>query len=186
MTDQEIAEKMMGQSWSDRLGETVWIDPEQLLANPRNYRIHPQEQQDAVSASLDEIGWIKPIIAVDGSDLVLDGHLRVALALRASEPLVPVQYVTLTPDEEAKALLVLDTTVEMAVVDKALMAALINDVQPKSEAMFDFVAGLMEKYGLEETSGGATPPSEFPAFDDTIDTKHQCPSCGYQWSGKAS
>jgi hypothetical protein len=26
-------------------------------------------------------------------------------------------------------------------------------------------------------------PDDFPAVDENIETEHQCPKCGYQWSG---
>ena len=29
----------------------------------------------------------------------------------------------------------------------------------------------------------ASPPEEFKDYDEDIDTDHQCPKCGYQWSG---
>lgn len=29
-----------------------------------------------------------------------------------------------------------------------------------------------------------TPPDEFAAYDDDIDTQYCCPKCGYEWSGK--
>lgn len=33
----------------------------------------------------------------------------------------------------------------------------------------------------------AEPPEEFKDFDeDTIETDHECPKCGYQWSGKSN
>jgi hypothetical protein len=153
----------MTTSWADRLGEVVWVDPEQLLANPRNYRIHPQEQQEIVGDSLDTMGWIKPIIAVEGSDLVLDGHLRIALAMRAHEPAVPVQYVKLDESELAQALLILDTTVEMAGIDKALMTALINDVTPQTDVMNDFLSSLMASYDLD---GAASADSAQDALDN--------------------
>jgi hypothetical protein len=28
-------------------------------------------------------------------------------------------------------------------------------------------------------------PPEFPSFDENLPTEHQCPKCGYSWSGKA-
>ena len=30
----------------------------------------------------------------------------------------------------------------------------------------------------------ADAPEEFPEVDEDIETEHQCPKCGYQWSGK--
>ena len=33
--------------------------------------------------------------------------------------------------------------------------------------------------------GGDTPPDDFPVFDDDLPTEYKCPSCEYEWSGKA-
>lgn len=30
------------------------------------------------------------------------------------------------------------------------------------------------------------PPEEFGSFDEDLATEHQCPKCGYEWSGKSS
>lgn len=34
--------------------------PDQLLANPANWRIHPKAQQDALAGALDAVGWGGP------------------------------------------------------------------------------------------------------------------------------
>ncbi len=44
---------------------------------------------------------------------------------------------------------------------------------------FAFDTSELEELGLLD----ATPPPEFPAYDpDSIETNHQCPKCGYEWS----
>ena len=50
------------------------VDPEQLLANPRNWRIHPQNQQEALEGVLEEVGWIDDIIVNQQTGFVVDGH----------------------------------------------------------------------------------------------------------------
>jgi len=30
-----------------------------------------------------------------------------------------------------------------------------------------------------------TPPDDFADVDENIDTEHECPKCGYRWSGKS-
>jgi hypothetical protein len=35
------------------------VAPDQSLANPCNWRIHPQYQQDALRGILDEVGWCR-------------------------------------------------------------------------------------------------------------------------------
>ena len=48
--------------WRSRIIGTGEEPPEQLLANPRNYRIHPKAQQDALEGVLSEVGWVQNII----------------------------------------------------------------------------------------------------------------------------
>ncbi|WP_051705199.1 hypothetical protein [Streptomyces sp. NRRL S-455] len=31
----------------------------------------------------------------------------------------------------------------------------------------------------------SVPPTEFPSYDEDIETEHRCPKCGYEWSGKS-
>jgi hypothetical protein len=35
------------------------VAPDESLANPHNWRIHPQYQQDALRGILDEVGWCR-------------------------------------------------------------------------------------------------------------------------------
>jgi len=64
--------------------------PDQLLANPANWRIHPKAQQDALAGALDAVGWVQQVLVNRPSGFVVDGHARVALALSRGEATVPV------------------------------------------------------------------------------------------------
>src|SRR5438067_1943977 len=97
--------------WMNRIVSYGEENPENLLANPSNLRIHTQEQQDALTGALNEIGWLQDVIINKrtseewpvgdrGVETLVDGHLRVKLALRYEQPSVPVKYVDLTPAEE--------------------------------------------------------------------------------------
>ena len=44
----------------NRIVETGEVDPKKLLPNPKNWRKHPDNQAEAMSGILDEIGWIQP------------------------------------------------------------------------------------------------------------------------------
>ena len=48
--------------WRNRIIGVGEIDPEQILANPLNFRIHPKNQQDALLGVLDEVGWVQDVI----------------------------------------------------------------------------------------------------------------------------
>lgn len=130
-------------NWKNRIIKTGSEDPNQLLANEWNWRIHPREQQDAIEAALDEVGWIQYIVInLRSSELwgqdrnvatVLNGHARVKIALRRNQETVPVMYVDLTPVEEKKMLIALDRTTNMAVEDSAMLLDLINSLENEGE-----------------------------------------------------
>jgi len=107
-----------------------------FLANEANWRIHPKNQQDSLGGVLDEVGWVQDVIvnkrtseewgADQNIETLVDGHLRITLALRnGDETPVPVKYVDLSPDEESLVLLTLDPLGAMAASDKAKLDELM-------------------------------------------------------------
>nr|MBA3627289.1 hypothetical protein [Chloroflexota bacterium] len=51
--------------------------PDQLLANPKNWRIHPASQQGALASVLDDVGWVGQVLVNRRTGHLVDGHLRV-------------------------------------------------------------------------------------------------------------
>src|SRR5580765_1612008 len=82
--------------------------PEDFLANPDNWRMHPIYQQEALTGALEEVGWVQTVLENVQTGHMIDGHLRVLLADREGETQVPVTYVDLTPEEERVVLATLD------------------------------------------------------------------------------
>ncbi len=116
----------MSVNWRSRIighGEEA---PDQLLANPANWRIHPKAQQDALAGVLGEIGWVQSVIVNKRTGHLVDGHLRVSLALRDDAETIPVVYVDLSPDEEALVLATIDPLAAMAVTDGAELSELLT------------------------------------------------------------
>ncbi len=64
-------------SWKNRIVASGTADPEQLLANPFNYRRRPGMQREALRDSLDELGVIKPVIVNEVTGHLVDGHARI-------------------------------------------------------------------------------------------------------------
>lgn len=139
-------------SWRNRIVGTGEEAPDQLLANPSNWRIHPKPQQEALSDALEELGWIQQVVVNRRTGHLIDGHLRVSLALRNNEPTVPVLYVDLDEREEALALATLDPISAMAAADKAKLDALLREVDTGSAALQEMLTGLAEQAGLYEIS----------------------------------
>jgi hypothetical protein len=121
--------------WNSRIVGEGSEAPDQLLANPDNWRIHPDFQQKALQGVLDEVGWVQRIIVNEATGHVVDGHLRVMLAMQNDEPLVPVLYVNLTPAEEKKILLSLDPISALAAHDELQVHRLQMEVETDSEAL---------------------------------------------------
>ena len=90
--------------WRNCIVGTGSEPPDQLVANPRNWRTHPAAQRDALRGSLDTVGWVQQVLVNRVTGHVVDGHARVEEALSRGEQSVPVLYVELTDEEEALVL----------------------------------------------------------------------------------
>ena len=115
-------------NWKNRIIGSGEEDPEQLLANPYNWRIHPQKQKKALNEILSKIGWIQEIIINKRTNRLIDGHLRVQLAIENGEKKVPVKYVDLSEEEEKIVLTLYDTLTNMALADEDKLNELLDDV----------------------------------------------------------
>ncbi len=96
--------KKSKKGWRNRIVSTRQVDPEKLVANPRNWRVHPKYQREALTTVLDKVGWVQQIIVNRTTGLIIDGHLRVALAIERGEDKIPVIYVDLSVGEENQML----------------------------------------------------------------------------------
>lgn len=121
-------------SWENRIVGTGNETPDQLLANPYNFRLHPKVQQDALESVLDRVGWVQDVIVNRTTGHILDGHLRVELALRAGEE-VPVKYIEVNEDEEHLLLATFDPISAMAQVDDATHADLLEQIDIDDPAL---------------------------------------------------
>jgi len=142
------------QPWSNRVVGYGMEDPEQFLANPHNWRIHPHFQQDAVRDLLDEIGWVKPVIVNTQTDHVVDGHLRIHIALGTVVPQkIPVVYIDVSPDEERMLIATLDPLAALAIADKDQLNTIVDwmySPPDRPEEPLDGVLDLIQKQnGIE-------------------------------------
>ncbi len=114
--------------WNNRIVGQDDVAPDQLLANPKNYRLHPRSQQKGMESVLDGIGIVTRIIVNQRTGHVVDGHMRVELALRTGQPTIPVTYVDLTQEEEDLVLATFDPIGDLAAADRAALSSLLEDV----------------------------------------------------------
>jgi hypothetical protein len=158
--------------WRNRIVGQDEIPPEDLLANPLNFRRHPGSQRDALRGSLNEVGWVAMVTVNRRSGFVVDGHARIEEAISRHEKTVPVLYVDLTPEEERIVLASFDPISAMALNDQERLNELLEDIHVDDvglQALLDSLSGQATKEEDKTQTDGAT---------DEI----TCPSCGATFS----
>ena len=134
--------------WRTRIVSTAEVDPSTLEASPYNWRQHPVLQKDAMAGTLRELGWIQQLVVNQRTNHLVDGHLRLALAIESHAPTVPVLYVDLSEEEERLALVTLDPLSAMAQADAEHLSALLHTVQSGDAAVQAMLAQLAEQEGI--------------------------------------
>lgn len=168
----------MNEQWQNRITRYSEEPPDQLLANPANWRTHPGSQAVALRGVLREVGIVQNVIANERTGYLVDGHLRVMEALKAGQPSIPVTWVDLSPEEEALILATLDPLAAMAGTDPAQLEALLHDVSTGEndvQAMLD---------ALATEAGIVAPNIDFKEYDESAadDVKYcECPNCGHSF-----
>lgn len=166
--------------WNNRIVGTGEEDPATLVANPLNFRTHPQPQAKALAGVLREVGVVQNIIVNKRTGRMVDGHLRVAIALQEKQPSIPVVYVDLDEAEEAKVLATLDPIAAMAGADADVLAQLLEMVSTEDEAVQALLSQIAEDAGI-------IPPDFEPVGIEEqgrLDQKKpvQCPECGHEFT----
>lgn len=134
--------------WRNRIVGHGEESPDQLLANPLNFRVHPKPQQDALAGVLNEVGWVQDVIVNQRTGHVIDGHLRVSLAISRQEPSIPVVYVDLDEHEERLILATIDPLAAMAVTDREQLDALLHEVSTGDAAVQAMLDQLAQDAGV--------------------------------------
>jgi hypothetical protein len=119
----------------DRIKDLRRVPANQLRPNAKNWRVHPQNQQDALRGVLAEIGYADALVArelPDGSLELIDGHLRAEIT---PDQEVPVLVLDVDDHEAAKLLAVLDPLAGLAETNQDVLDELLAGVETESEAL---------------------------------------------------
>lgn len=131
--------------FKNRIIGTAELNPLEVKANAKNWRKHPKSQKDALEGVLNEVGWVQDVIYNKRTNRLVDGHLRVSLAIERGEQLVPVKFVDLSEEEEALVLATIDPISAMAEADPLALDALLRDVKTSDAAVQSLLSDLYEK-----------------------------------------
>ena len=141
----------------NRVRELRRVRAGDLVPNPKNWRTHPQSQQDALRGILAEVGYADALLArelPDGTLMLVDGHLR---AETTPEQEVPVLVLDIDEAEADKLLLSLDPLAALAETNAVALDALLREVDTGSEGLQAMYSELAEAADLYDV-GEAQPP----------------------------
>ena len=142
----------------DRIKELRRVKASELLPNPKNWRTHPEAQQNAMRGILAEVGIADAVLArelPDGSLMLVDGHLRAETITDAE---IPVLVLDVNEAEADKILATLDPLAAMAEADASKLDALLREVQTGNEALSGMLEELAEEAGVVPAEERTTEP----------------------------
>lgn len=177
--------------YRDRILGTVRVRGDRLLAHPKNWRIHPENQREAIRGVLADLGvsrsltgvpadptalaearalktpaerrvWAEAFERGAGDILLLDGHLR---AEEIRDQALPVELLDLDEREQAELLATFDPIGDLARMDREKFLDLTNDFNSTNAAVQALVADLA-KVDTGAEGGGVDPAAGKPSLDD--------------------
>lgn len=151
---------------------------DELVDAPYNPRSITSEALAGLGASIQRFGLVQPIVWNKRTGHVVSGHQRLRVLRERGETETDVVVVDLTETEE-KQLNVAQNNSAIAGEFTAELQGLLAELAQDSPAAFD------ELRLRELLLPTVEPPKEFPEYDETLETEHRCPKCGYEWSGRA-
>jgi ParB-like chromosome segregation protein Spo0J len=154
-----------------------------LKPHPRNPRHHPEPgspEWDALKKSL-ENAYFDPLVWNKRNGMLVSGHLRTKVLKEVGCQKADCVVVNL-PEAEHVAMLT-RANKQSGDWDETALAQMLKELSDQS-----FDLGLTG-FGPEEAAAllktlVVEAPEEFSQFRENLETEHQCPKCGYKWSGK--
>jgi hypothetical protein len=164
----------------NRIKELRIVKAGELSANPKNWRIHPSSQREALKGILTEIGYASALLAretEDGTLELIDGHLR---AETTPDQDVPVLILDVSAEEANKLLTVLDPLSAMAEANKEALGQLLLESQTESEGLQAMLDEMAKQAGIDVFGSGAGEGAEDQPVDDSWSVVVACEDEGDQ------
>lgn len=165
--------------------------------NPKNHAITD------LLASMERFGFTSPVMQDETTGCILAGHGRLESLQKRKEAghpppdriyeqdgewMVPIlRGVGFPEDSEARAYLLADNRLtELGDWDQEKLDEWLKQLASEGTSLegTGFDPEDVNRMLQELEASTPTPPAAFQEFDEDIPTDHQCPKCGYQWSGK--
>ena len=126
-----------------------FIDINELKPYENNARLHPQEQINKIVNSINEFGFITPVI-IDENNTILVGHGRTQAAKQAGLTKVPYRRITNLTDEQKRAYILADNKLsDIAEWDEELLKIELENIN------LDMTAFGFEEFNIDIDEGDA-------------------------------
>ena len=161
--------------------EHTIVDIDSVEAHPQNVR---QGDIGAISESLKAHGQYRPIVVDKRTNRILAGNhtWKAAKALGWTE--ISAGFIETKDDDEALRILLADNKAnDLAMYDTGSLEELLQELSESEQGLEGTLFDLEDLHDLQ-IDNEPLDLSEFEKYDETIDTEHKCPKCGYEWSGK--
>lgn len=158
------------------------------LVRVEDVRPHPRNPNrgdvDAIAESIGALGFYGALAVNMPAGHILIGSHRWTAARETGLDELPALLYEVDEDTAERIMLGDNEFARMARWDMTALVAVLNDRQASPRALagtgFD-PAKLAEIVARMQPA----PPESFREYDEDLPTEHRCPSCGYEWSGRA-
>jgi hypothetical protein len=125
----------------DRIVEFIRVPAKDLLANPENWRTHPQKQRAAFQSILREVGVADVLLAYrkQGKLMLIDGHMRREELEALGNVKVPVLVLDVNDAEAQLLLATVDPLGDLATSDRKKHGKLLSEVRAEEDATIDLL-----------------------------------------------
>ncbi|MEY2910757.1 MAG: hypothetical protein RLZZ184_66 [Cyanobacteriota bacterium] len=164
-------------------------DIERLSPYENNAKLHPDSHIEQIANSIEEFTFLDPV-AVDENGEILEGHGRLLAAKKRGDAVIPVIQVTGLSDAQKVAYRLAHNKLTMNTGFDPDMLKL--DFEFLQDSDFDLGLtgfGELELSFLDDeqednnNDDSKRTSGDFKEYDESIETDHECPKCGYKWSG---
>lgn len=161
------------------------VDISTLNPDPANARLHNEANLTAIKASLTRFGQDQPLVVQRAGMIVRKGNGRLEAAKALGWTHVAAVIVDDSDWEAVARALADNRTAELATWDTSILSRLMVELDAAGVETGDLGWTPGEVVALVATPEPveAVAPDDFASYDESIPIEHQCPKCGYKFSG---
>ena len=117
-------------------------DPSALMPHPENWREHPATQKAMLDGIIEDVGYVQSVLVNKRTGHIVDGHMRVAMAVEQGWDTIPVEYVDLNENEEKIVLATINPVAGLAEKNKERISAIADAIETKNSRVKGLISSL--------------------------------------------